>query len=128
LYVVAIGKAAWRMAKAADDVLRLMISDRVIHGVVVTKYNHSEGDIENFEIYEAGHPVPDENTLIATKRVLELTNSLKEDDVVLFLIWRCIRPRRERWESMKNFYQTDVRRTWRCPSSYRNRLRRTDHF
>jgi hydroxypyruvate reductase len=86
LYVVAIGKAAWRMAKAANDVLRHMISDKVIHGVVVTKYNHSEGNIENFEIYEAGHPVPDENTLMATKRVLELTNNLKENDVVLFLI------------------------------------------
>ncbi|WP_448378891.1 glycerate kinase type-2 family protein [Fervidobacterium sp.] len=86
LYIVAIGKAAWRMAKTANDVLRKRINDKVIHGVVVTKYNHSEGDIENFEIYEAGHPVPDENTIIATERVLELTSNLKEDDTVLFLI------------------------------------------
>jgi len=43
LYVVAIGKAAWRMAKAANDVLRHMISDRVIHGVVVTKYKPLRG-------------------------------------------------------------------------------------
>jgi len=86
LYVVAIGKAAWRMAKATNEMLRERISDKVIHGVVVTKYNHSEGSIENFEIYEAGHPIPDENTLIATKRVFELTNNLKESDMVLFLI------------------------------------------
>ena len=86
LYVVAIGKAAWRMAKAANDVLKNRISDKVIHGVIVTKYNHSEGNIENFEIYEAGHPVPDENTIMATERVLELTSNLKEHDLVLFLI------------------------------------------
>ncbi|AFG35556.1 putative glycerate kinase [Fervidobacterium pennivorans DSM 9078] len=86
LYDVAIGKAAWRMAKATNEMLRERISDKVIHGVVVTKYNHSEGSIENFEIYEAGHPIPDENTLIATKRVFELTNNLKESDMVLFLI------------------------------------------
>uniref|UniRef100_A0A7V4NDG4 glycerate 2-kinase n=1 Tax=Fervidobacterium pennivorans TaxID=93466 RepID=A0A7V4NDG4_FERPE len=86
LYIVAIGKAAWRMAKAANDALIKRINDKVIRGVVVTKYNHSEGDIENFEIYEAGHPVPDENTIMATERVLELTSNLKEDDMVLFLI------------------------------------------
>ena len=86
LYIIAIGKAAWRMAKTANDVLRKRINDKVIRGVVVTKYNHSEGDIENFEIYEAGHPVPDENTIMATERVLELTSNLKEDDTVLFLI------------------------------------------
>lgn len=82
LYTIAIGKAAWRMAKATNDVL----GERIEYGIVVTKYAHSEGDIPRFEIYEAGHPVSDENTLKATQKVLELTSNLTENDLVLFLV------------------------------------------
>jgi hydroxypyruvate reductase len=80
--LVAIGKAAWRMAKAASDVL----GDRILRGVVITKYGHSQGPIGNFEIYEAGHPIPDENTVIATEAALRATAGLSRDDVVLFLV------------------------------------------
>ena len=38
------------------------------------------------EIYEAGHPVPDENSYRATERVLEMVQGLAENDTVLFLI------------------------------------------
>ncbi len=82
LYTIAIGKAAWRMAKATNDVL----GERIEYGIVVTKYAHSEGDIPRFEIYEAGHPVSDENTLKATQKVLESTSNLTENDLVLFLV------------------------------------------
>ncbi|MGC8821238.1 MAG: glycerate kinase type-2 family protein [Fervidobacterium sp.] len=82
IIVVAIGKAAWRMAKAAKEVL----GKRIDKGIVITKYHHSEGAIEGFEIFEAGHPIPDENTLIATKRALEMTSNLLENDIVLFLV------------------------------------------
>jgi hydroxypyruvate reductase len=80
--LVAVGKAAWRMAKAAYEVL----GEKIRKGVVVTKYGHSEGLIDDFEIYEAGHPVPDENTIKATERVLELVDQLNENDTVLFLL------------------------------------------
>ncbi|ODN31020.1 glycerate kinase type-2 family protein [Fervidobacterium thailandense] len=82
IILVAIGKAAWRMAKAAKDSLK----ERIKTGIVVTKYGHSEGDIEGLQIYEAGHPIPDENSLIATKRILEVTSNLSEKDLVLFLV------------------------------------------
>ncbi|MGC9797378.1 glycerate kinase [Fervidobacterium riparium] len=80
--LIAIGKAAWRMAKAAKDTLK----DKIKSGIVITKYNHSEGEIEGIEIYEAGHPVPDENTIRATQRVLDMTKNLSEKDTVLFLV------------------------------------------
>ena len=57
VFLVAAGKAAWQMAKAAYDCL----GDRIEGGVVVTKYHHVKGPIANFTCYEAGHPVPDEN-------------------------------------------------------------------
>lgn len=82
IILVAIGKAAWRMAKAAKDVL----DKQIIKGVLITKYGHSMGQIAGIEIYEAGHPVPDENTIHATERVLEIVDGLTRKDTVLFLI------------------------------------------
>jgi hydroxypyruvate reductase len=80
--VVAIGKAAWRMAEAA----RQSLKDRICEGIAITKYSYSMGDIEGFEIFEAGHPIPDKNTITATKRALDIVKDLKEEDLLLFLV------------------------------------------
>lgn len=80
--LIAIGKAAWRMAHAACSTL----GDQVDCGVIITKYNHSEGDIPRIEIFEAGHPVPDENGVRGTRRALELVRGLSQEDMVLFLV------------------------------------------
>lgn len=82
LRVVAVGKAAWHMAKAAQKVL----SDRIKDGIVITKYHHAEGQIPGFTCYEAGHPVPDENSYRATRAALKLTEGLTEEDTVLLLL------------------------------------------
>lgn len=80
--LVAAGKAAWQMAKAAWD----NAGDKIDCGVVVTKYNHSKGPIGKLEIFEAGHPVSDENSYKATARALECVSGLTEKDNVLFLL------------------------------------------
>ena len=80
--LVAAGKAAWQMAKAASDCL----GDRIENGVVVTKYNHVMGPIANFACFEAGHPVPDENSFKGTQAALDLVADLTEKDTVLFLL------------------------------------------
>ena len=80
--LVAAGKAAWQMAKAASDCL----GNRIENGVVVTKYDHVMGDIANFTCCEAGHPVPDENSFIGTQKALDLVADLQSDDTVLFLL------------------------------------------
>jgi len=82
IVLAAIGKAAWRMAKASAEVL----GSRLDGGVVVTKYGHSMGDIQGLEIREAGHPFPDENTLAGTAKLLEGVKGLSEKDTVLFLV------------------------------------------
>jgi glycerate 2-kinase len=79
--LVAAGKAAWQMAHAAVEAL-----GRVDGGVVVTKYDHVKGEIPGVKCYEAGHPVPDENSFAATERALELVHGLTEKDTVLFLL------------------------------------------
>lgn len=80
--LVSIGKAGWEMAKTAYEIL----GDKIDSGVVITKYDHAKGPLGNIEIYEAGHPVVDFNGVCATKRALEITSSLTEDDTVLFLV------------------------------------------
>ena len=79
--LVAAGKAAWQMAHAAVEAL-----GRVDGGVVVTKYDHVKGEIPGVKCYEAGHPVPDENSFAATEKALELVHGLTEKDTILFLL------------------------------------------
>lgn len=82
IYVVAAGKAAWQMAKAASDIL----GDKIENGVVVTKYDHVNGPIEHMTCFEAGHPVPDENSFIGTQAAIDLVDHLQKEDTVLFLL------------------------------------------
>ena len=79
--LVSVGKAAWQMAKAAADVLC-----RIDGGIVITKYGHVMGDIPGVQCFEAGHPVPDENSFAATKKALELVSGLSPEDTVIFLL------------------------------------------
>ena len=80
--LIAVGKAAWQMADAAYSFL----GNRISGGVVVTKYDHSKGKIGNLEIYEGGHPVPDENSYRGTSAAIKAVEGLGEEDIVLFLV------------------------------------------
>lgn len=80
--VLAIGKAAWSMASAAQEILRTVITK----GIVLTKYDHAQGEIPGFSIYEAGHPLPDENTILATEKILDAVSDLAPEDTVILLI------------------------------------------
>ena len=80
--LVAIGKAAWQMAKTARGIL----GDRLDSGIVITKYGHVKSPIDGCECFEAGHPVPDENSFSATEKAIELVSGLRAEDTVIFLI------------------------------------------
>ena len=82
IVLVAVGKAAWQMARAAADVL----GERIDTGLVITKYGHVMGEIPHVRCMEAGHPVPDENSFVATREALALTENLTAEDTVLFLL------------------------------------------
>jgi len=82
LHLVAIGKAAYQMAKTAKEVLK----DKVSDGIVITKYDHVLDKIDGLDCYEAGHPVLDENSLKATDKAIELVSNLNENDTVIFLV------------------------------------------
>ena len=80
--LVAVGKAAWQMAKTAYACM----GSRIDAGVVVTKYGHVMGAIGDLELCEAGHPVPDENSFTGTQKALDLVADLEPGDTVLFLL------------------------------------------
>lgn len=82
IVLIAVGKAAWQMAKVAAEQLRGRLSD----GVVITKYDHVKGEIPGIRCFEAGHPVPDTNSFAATEAALKAVQGLTEQDTVLFLL------------------------------------------
>lgn len=79
--LVAVGKAAWRMAREAVDVL-----GGVDAGIAITKYGHVMGEIPGVVCREAGHPVPDANGFAATEEALGLVSGLSPDDTVILLL------------------------------------------
>ena len=79
--VVAAGKAAGPMARAAVEVL----GDNVSGGIVVTKDDHDPGP-EVLETVFASHPEPDERGVEAARKIRELAESLGEGDLLLALV------------------------------------------
>lgn len=82
VYLAAVGKAAWQMAKAALECL----PEPPVKGIVLTKYGHVKHPLPGMVCYEAGHPVPDDNSFKGTRAILELTAELTAEDTVLFLL------------------------------------------
>jgi glycerate 2-kinase len=81
IYVVGFGKASAAMANAIESILGSRITD----GHIVTKYEHSM-PLKFIGLTEAGHPVPDENGLKGTEKILTLAQRAGEHDLFLCLI------------------------------------------
>jgi len=81
LFIIGAGKASAAMAREAEIVL----GNRINAGVIVTKYEHAF-KLKTIECIEAGHPVPDENSLLAGRETIRLLKSASEKDVVVALI------------------------------------------
>ncbi|ASI99065.1 glycerate kinase type-2 family protein [Thermococcus celer] len=84
VYLLSFGKAACPMARAVFDLL----GARIAEGVIVTKYGYARNcpKMEKLKVIEAGHPVPDENSMLGGKLGLELARKVGEDDVLIVLI------------------------------------------
>ncbi len=80
--LLAIGKAAWDMAAVTLKTLPGAVKD----GFVLTKHGFSRGKLDPLEVLEAAHPIPDENSLRHSKRVLDWLEVQKAEDHLLVLI------------------------------------------
>ena len=81
LVVVGAGKASGRMAQA----LERQLGARIDTGLVVVKYGHG-APTKKIRILEAGHPVPDEAGLQASRAMMALIGTLKSDDLLIVLL------------------------------------------
>jgi len=85
--VLGAGKAGGAMVHALEA---LWPQHAPLSGLVVTRYGHIPERPtqlkQRIELVEASHPVPDEAGMKAAQRMLELTQSLTKDDLVLCLI------------------------------------------
>ena len=81
IFVVAAGKAAGAMARAAEE----LFAGRVEAGLVVTKEGHDAGP-EGFDTVFASHPEPDEGGVEAARRVREMAEGLGEGDLLVAMI------------------------------------------
>ena len=83
LLVVGAGKAGAPMAQAVSR----LFGDQISQGRVVVKVGHTLPDpLPNIQLSEAGHPVPDEAGVTATRHITELLAGAGADDTVLCLI------------------------------------------
>ena len=84
LYLISFGKAASQMTKAVSD----CADDLLTNGIEITKYGHvPEGGLSHkIEVFEAAHPVPDLQGVLATERVIGLLESADSTTLVVCLI------------------------------------------
>lgn len=81
LIVIGGGKAGATMAAGVEAVL----GDRISGGIVAVRDAHNE-KLSRIETLIAGHPVPDERSVEAARRILELARGADERTLVLTLI------------------------------------------
>lgn len=79
--VIGCGKSAASMAAALEDAW----PEVELSGLVVTRYGH-EVPTRRIEVMQSSHPVPDANSEIAGRRMLEVVSGLSSDDLVIALI------------------------------------------
>jgi len=82
ILVVGGGKASASMAKALEEIL----GDRISDGVIVVKDGYAE-TLRRMKVLEAGHPVPDERGVEASRRMMALlAEHARSDTLALCLI------------------------------------------
>jgi len=83
LLVIGFGKAAPAMAGPLTRTLGSLV-DR---GLIITKYGHASEPLPGqYEVHEAGHPVPDAQGLRATQSLLELVRDADAETLVVALV------------------------------------------
>jgi hydroxypyruvate reductase len=81
IFLVGAGKATAPMARAVEHLL----GERIQKGIINVKYGFTE-DLAFTEVVEAGHPVPDENGVKGTQKILDLLHSAGEKDLIFSVI------------------------------------------
>ncbi len=81
IFIIGAGKASANMAKAAEKIL----NEKIHKGIIVTKYGFAE-DLNLLKVIEAGHPLPDENSIKAAKEIYSICENAGENDLIINLL------------------------------------------
>jgi glycerate 2-kinase len=82
IFLVAFGKAAQAMSRAAVDVL----GERTTAGIAAVPHTCSGRLPKRIQAYPAGHPLPDSGSLAAGQAIADLLSNTKDQDIVITLI------------------------------------------
>ncbi|MEM0160388.1 MAG: glycerate kinase [Thermoplasmata archaeon] len=79
--IIGAGKATYNMAYALEQIL----GDRIDKGAINVPYG-DYAKLSKIDIFQASHPVLDNNSLKGTAKILDLLKDLNSDDLVICLI------------------------------------------
>jgi len=79
VFVIAVGKAGHTMAHAADSLMH-------VDGGIVVVPDKIKTITKKFKVIQAGHPIPNKNSIVAAKTILEFLDKTDTGDLVIFLI------------------------------------------
>ena len=79
IFVIGFGKASVPMAMEIERIL----GDRIYAGMLNSPY---PGNLKRMKVNLASHPYPDEKTLEASQKIIELLKDARENDLVIVLI------------------------------------------
>lgn len=81
LYILSVGKAAVSMTEALLEILK----DNFDHGIIVIPHEYTFSN-PKFEVYNSGHPLPDENGIMASKKILSFVENTNLNDIIICLL------------------------------------------
>jgi glycerate 2-kinase len=83
VFLVGAGKAVLPMAEAVSEIL----GERLSGGVIIAKYHHTDRPMpDQIRIHEAGHPVPDQSAVDATRDLSAMLHGITPRDLIFCLI------------------------------------------
>ena len=83
IYVIAFGKAACSMAKAAQEIIPAQLLAQPI--LAITNYENVT-ELANIEILGANHPLPDQAGFVAAQRIAKIAQQAQQGELVLALV------------------------------------------
>jgi hydroxypyruvate reductase/glycerate 2-kinase len=80
IYLIGFGKASVGMSQAVSD------SVKIKRGIIITNDSYKKVHNDYLTTYVGGHPIPNQNCIIGTEKILEMVRKCKEKDLLIVVI------------------------------------------
>ena len=82
VYLIGAGKACNSMAMAVEEIL----GDHLTKGIAIIKVPEETDIFHKTEIFVGGHPLPNQNGLFACKKIIDLVDNARAEDLFIVVI------------------------------------------